>query len=324
VVATEQVTLFGLIIVAGRTVSYGPIKPDEATDIFIRQALVCGRLGRPFAFLEHNQERVTNVVELENRIRRRDLLISDETLAGFYRQRLSNVYDIPSLARRITEKRGDGFLRMAEDDLMNYRPDEGELSLFPERLTAAGHSLELRYRFEPAADADGVTLRVPSTLASGVPPSTLEWLVPGLLREKVELLLKALPKTLRKRLVPLNETVEVILREMPRQTGSLPDGAGRVHPPALRGGHSGIGLDRRDVAESPEDEGGDHDPGRRRACLRPGSGPFAVAASGGPDPAGGAATLGALRHHALGFRGSARGAQRRGIDPHSLAGLPRP
>ncbi len=219
VVATEQVTLFGLIIVAGRTVSYGPIKPDEATDIFIRQALVCGRLGRPFAFLEHNQQRVTNVVELENRIRRRDLLISDETLAGFYRQRLSNVYDIPSLARRITEKRGDGFLRMAEDDLMNYRPDEGELSLFPERLTAAGHSLELRYRFEPAADADGVTLRVPSTLASGVPPSTLEWLVPGLLREKVELLLKALPKTLRKRLVPLNETVEVILREMPRQQG---------------------------------------------------------------------------------------------------------
>ena len=219
VVATEQVTLFGLIIVAGRTVSYGPIKPDEATDIFIRQALVCGRLGRPFAFLEHNQQRVTNVVELENRIRRRDLLISDETLAGFYRQRLSNVYDIPSLARRITEKRGDGFLHMAEDDLMNYRPDEGELSLFPERLTAAGHSLELRYRFEPAADADGVTLRVPSTLASGVPPSTLEWLVPGLLREKVELLLKALPKTLRKRLVPLNETVEVILREMPRQQG---------------------------------------------------------------------------------------------------------
>jgi ATP-dependent helicase HrpA len=219
VVATEQVTLFGLIIVAGRTVSYGPIKPDEATDIFIRQALVAGHLGRPFAFLEHNQERVTKVVDLENRIRRRDLLASDETLAGFYRQRLPVVYDIPSLARRIKEQGGDGFLRMAEDELMNYRPDEGELSLFPERLTAAGHSLELRYRFEPAADADGVTLRVPSTLASGVPPSTLEWLVPGLLREKVELLVKGLPKTLRKRLVPLNETVEVILREMPQQQG---------------------------------------------------------------------------------------------------------
>jgi ATP-dependent helicase HrpA len=219
VVATEQVTLFGLVIVAGRTVSYGRIKPDEATDIFIRQALVAGRLGRPFAFLEHNKERVTKVVDLENRIRRRDLLASDETLAGFYRQRLPVVYDIPSLARRIKEQGGDGFLRMAEDELMNYRPDEGELSLFPERLTAAGHSLELRYRFEPAADADGVTLRVPSTLASGVPPSTLEWLVPGLLREKVELLVKGLPKTLRKRLVPLNETVEVILREMPQHQG---------------------------------------------------------------------------------------------------------
>jgi ATP-dependent helicase HrpA len=219
VVATEQVTLFGLVIVAGRTASYGRIKPDEATEIFIRQALVDGRLGQHFTFLEHNQEQVAKVLDLENRLRRRDLLAGDEALAGFYRRRLAKVYDMASLVRRIKEQKGDGFLHMAEDDLMNYRPDEGELGLFPERLFAAGHALELRYRFEPAAEADGVTLRVPSALASAVPPSTLEWLVPGLLREKLELLLKGLPKTLRKRLVPLNETVETILRELPQRRG---------------------------------------------------------------------------------------------------------
>jgi ATP-dependent helicase HrpA len=219
VVATEQVTLFGLVILPGRTVSYGRIKPDEATEIFIRQALVSGNAGRHLAFLEHNQEQVAKVLELENRLRRRDLLVDDEAHAAFYRKRLATVYDLRSLAQLIKTKGGDGFLRMAAEDLMNYRPDEGEVALFPERLTAAGHALELRYRFEPAADDDGVTLRVPSTLAAGVPPSTLEWLVPGLLREKVEALVKGLPKALRRRLVPLNETVNAVLAEMSLQQG---------------------------------------------------------------------------------------------------------
>jgi ATP-dependent helicase HrpA len=221
VVATEQVTLFGLVIVPGRSVSYGRIQPDEATEIFIRQALVGGRLGRHFNFLEHNQNQVAKVSNLEDRFRRRDLLASDEDQAAFYRERFSRVYDVRSLAQLIQTKGGDRFLRMTDEDLMNYRPDENELSLFPESLQAAGHTLELRYRFEPAADEDGVTLRVPSTLAAAVAPSTLDWLVPGLLREKVEALVKGLPKALRKRLVPLNETVDVIMREMPQQQGAF-------------------------------------------------------------------------------------------------------
>jgi len=221
VVATEQVTLFGLVIIPGRTVSYGRVCPDDATDIFIRQALVGGRTGKAFAFLQHNQGLALKVADLENRLRRRDLLVSDEALAAFYRERLAHVYDTRSLGHLIKTKGGDGFLRMSEDDLMNYRPDEGELGLFPERLQAAGRSLELRYHFEPGSDADGVTLRVPAALAPTVPPAALEWLVPGLLREKAETLLKGLPKAIRKRLVPLNETVDAILREMPQGKGSF-------------------------------------------------------------------------------------------------------
>jgi ATP-dependent helicase HrpA len=221
VTAAEQVTLFGLVIIPGRPVSYGRVRPDEAAEIFIRQALVGGQAGKPFAFLKHNQAVAAKVAELENRLRRRDLLVSDEALAAFYRERLAHVYDLRALSRLIKTKGGDGFLRMSEDDLMNYRPDEGELGLFPERLQAAGRSLELRYRFEPGADADGVTLRVPAALAPAVPQAAVEWLVPGLLREKVETLVRGLPKAVRKRLVPLNETVDVILREMPQGRGSF-------------------------------------------------------------------------------------------------------
>jgi ATP-dependent helicase HrpA len=221
VVAIEQVTLFGLVIISGRTVSYGRVRPDEATDIFIRQALVEGRTDQPFSFLQHNQRLAAKVTSLENRLRRRDLLVSDEALAAFYRERLAHVYDVRSLGHLIKTKGGDGFLRMSEDDLMNYRPDEGELALFPERLQAAGRPLELRYHFEPGSDADGVTLRVPAALAPTVPPAAVEWLVPGLLREKAESLLKGLPKAFRKRLVPLNECVDIVLREMPQGKGSF-------------------------------------------------------------------------------------------------------
>jgi len=221
VVAAEQVTLFGLVIIPGRSVSYGRVRPDEATEIFIRQALVGGQLGKPFAFLQHNQGLAAKVADLENRLRRRDVRVSDEALAAFYRERLAPVYDLRALNRLIQMKGGDGFLRMSEDDLMNYRPDEGELGLFPTRLQTEGRSLELRYRFEPGSDTDGVTLRVPAALAAEVPPAAVEWLVPGLLREKVETLVKGLPKAIRKRLVPLNETVDIVLREMPRRQGSF-------------------------------------------------------------------------------------------------------
>jgi ATP-dependent helicase HrpA len=219
VMAIEQVSLFGLVIVPGRIVSYGRVNPDEATGIFIREALAGGALGKPFGFLRHNQKQAAKAAALEDRLRRRDLLASAEDLSAFYRKRLPHVYDIRSLGQLIKTRGGDRFLRMSEADVMNYRPDEAELNLFPERLKAAGHALELRYRFEPGAGTDGVTVQVPSALASAVPPEAVEWMVPGLLREKVETLVKGLPKAIRKRLVPLNETVDVIFREMPRQKG---------------------------------------------------------------------------------------------------------
>jgi ATP-dependent helicase HrpA len=221
VVATEQLTLFGLVIVPGRSVSYGRVRPDEATEIFIRQALAGDQIGKPYAFLRHNQALREHVAGLEDRLRRRDLLVGEDALAVFYRKRLGRVCDLRGLDRLIEAAGSDGFLRMSEEDLMLYRPDAGELALFPERHEAAGQALELGYRFEPGSETDGVTLHVPAALAPAVAPEAVEWLVPGLLREKVEVLVRGLPKAVRKRLAPLNATVDLIAREMPQGKGAF-------------------------------------------------------------------------------------------------------
>ena len=221
VVATEQVSLFGLIIVPGRTTAYGRINPEEAADIFIRHALVRGEIERPFAFMRHNQEVIGRVQGYEDRLRRRDLLIDEQDLAAFYRRRLPGVCEPRSLAALIKTRGGDAFLRMTEADLLRYRPDPADLALYPERMAVGRRDLEVRYRFEPGAEADGVTLRVPAALAPEVAPEALEWLVPGLLREKIDILVRGLPKSIRRRLVPLAGVIDTILREMPRSEGPL-------------------------------------------------------------------------------------------------------
>ncbi len=221
VVASLQVSLFGLIIVPARKVSYGKINSREAADIFIQSALVNGDVKKPLAFMQHNRRLIEDVLDKENRFRRRDLLIDEQQMADFYRQRLPEITDLRSLARLLKQKGGDHFLRMCNEDLLQYRPDETELQQYPKQLDLGGRSLECNYCFAPGTDNDGITLKVPSALTSQIPPQAVEWLVPGLLATKIEALIKGLPKVHRKKLVPVTKTVQVILREMPRTGDSL-------------------------------------------------------------------------------------------------------
>jgi ATP-dependent helicase HrpA len=221
VVALEQVTLYGLPVVTARPVSYGPIDPAGASSIFIRQALVEGDMERPLPFLRHNLDLIAKVSTLEDKFRRRDLLADEETIANFYERRLGGVYDVRTLAKIIREKGSDDFLRMKEEDLMRYSPDDNDLGRYPDAIRLGKLKFRLKYRFEPSAADDGVTLQVPRRLVPLVPTRSADWLVPGLLREKVALLLKGLPKTYRKKLHPLAATVETVLREMPQGEGPL-------------------------------------------------------------------------------------------------------
>ena len=221
VVASEQVSLFGLIIVPDRKVSYGPVNPAEASSIFIQNALVNGDVKKPLAFMKYNLELMDEIKDMESRFRRRDLLVDEQQMFEYYQEKLPVIYDLRSLAKYLKRKGSDRFLRMENETLLQYQPDKGELVQYPSRLDINRHAFECSYCFDPGKDDDGVTVKVPSVLAQSVSPETIDWLVPGLYPEKIEVLIKGLPKAYRKKLVPVKNTVGIIVREMPKSQTSL-------------------------------------------------------------------------------------------------------
>ena len=216
VTATEQVSLFGLII-DRRPRPYGPSNPQEATEIFIRRALIDGDVRKPLPFMEHNARLIASIEDMEDRLRRKDLRVDDETLAAFYRKRLGRIFDMRSLHNRIRKSGNDDFLRLKEEDLLVYRPSEEEMAQFPDRIQAGGQTIQCAYRFAPGKRDDGITAKVPAPAADSICATTFQWVVPGLLEEKITALIKGLPKELRKQLVPAADSARIIAAEMPME-----------------------------------------------------------------------------------------------------------
>jgi len=234
VVADEQVTLFGLILVSARKVLFGPTDPEEATRLFIRSALVEGdmevpRGNRNFAFLAHNRALVDDVREVEDRIRRRDILISEEDLFAFYADKVKNIWDIRTFSRHLRETGGDAHLKMDPAAIARYTPEKEELAAFPKGITVGGGTFSLSYVFEPGKEKDGVTLTVPAHSAKALSKEAMDWVVPGLMAEKIEAMIKGLPKEHRKKLVPVSDTVSVIAAEM-EELKTLEQGAFPTRP----------------------------------------------------------------------------------------------
>lgn len=225
VIADERVTLFGLVIVAGRKVNYGRIdskNQEEARQIFIQSALIGGELDGPFPFLKKNLNLLEEWQHTEERLRKRDIVVDDRALHGFYEQRIpEHVYDRFTLNRFLQRQKDKQLLEMSEADILNRRPEDRELSDFPPLLTVGSLQLKLEYHFEPGADDDGVTVRIPLDLIDTLQEPFFEWLVPGLLKDKVTLLLKGLPKNIRKYLIPLSGTVDMLLDDLDMYKGSL-------------------------------------------------------------------------------------------------------
>ncbi|MGA8280191.1 MAG: ATP-dependent RNA helicase HrpA, partial [Desulfobacterales bacterium] len=194
VVATQQVSLFGLVIVTGRTVSFGPIDPETAAEVFIRGALLDGDVLHSPAFLQSNRKLIQRIKDMEDRVRRRDILVDDEKIVRFYRSRLPLVYDLRTLNRLIREKGSDGFLRMAPEDVMNGPMDKDLLDRYPDHVALGRGRYRCKYRFDPGQPDDGLTVTIPAAVAASIPPGQTDRLVPGLLQEKIETLLKRLPK----------------------------------------------------------------------------------------------------------------------------------
>jgi ATP-dependent helicase HrpA len=204
VVAQERVTLYGLPIVSQRRVNHGPIDPVLSRELFIRDGLVAGQLDTPGRFLAHNRALVAEVLELEARTRRRDLLVSEEEMFAFYAERIpAEVHDRHGFEhwRKQAEREDPRCLYFAREELLQ-QPERVDPRQFPAQLELQGLQLPVRYRFEPGEEDDGMTVTVPLAALNQLRPEPFEWLVPGLLEEKLTLLVKSLPKQLRRHFVP--------------------------------------------------------------------------------------------------------------------------
>ena len=224
VMGKEKVTLYGLVLVESRAIAYARVDPVAAREIFIREALVAMQVDTRLPFHQHNRKLVERIQELEERSRRRDILVDEVVLYAFYDARLpATVVDVASLEKwyRTQMRDAQDALRLTESDLMNREAAPVDPAQYPQQLQLDTLKLPLDYVFDPGKSSDGVSVEVPITALKQLREDELDWLVPGLLREKCIALVKALPKGLRKQFVPVPDVVDKVLPQLKREDGSL-------------------------------------------------------------------------------------------------------
>jgi len=210
VIAYETVTLFGLVLAARRKVGFGNIDPERAHDVFIEGALVAGQMESSHPFWVHNRKLILDVEDLEHRARRPDVLVDDRAIFDFYAARIpDDIRDIRSFDTwyRQASKKEPRILFLAREDLMRHGAESVTEELYPRQMKIGDALFPLAYRFEPGHPLDGVTINVPLALLNQVDEPTIDWLVPGMIRDKVAWTMKALPKRIRTQLVPVPEHV---------------------------------------------------------------------------------------------------------------------
>ena len=230
VVAFEQVTLYGLIIIGRRPVHFGPVDPVASRELFIREGLVRGEIQSRARCLTANRELLETLDALEAKARRRDILADEETLYAFYDARVpAEIHQTATFDSwyKVNSQKDPNLLIMREEDVLAREASEVTASQYPDTLKLGDLTLALSYHFEPNHPRDGVTLTVPAPLLPSLPGERLEWLVPGLIEAKCIALVRNLPKALRKNFVPVPDFVKAALQRMTFAEGSLPQALGR-------------------------------------------------------------------------------------------------
>ncbi len=223
VAAFERVTLFGLTLVERRKVPYEKLDPKKAREIFIRSALVAQDYDCRLAFFRHNRALLEEFGLLQHKVRRIDLMVDEGWLFDFYDQRIPadicNGTDFERWYRQIVRRQPEA-LKLTRDLIARH---EGDLQItdFPDHWSKGDLQLPLRYRFEPGHEEDGITVEVPLGVLPQLQQADFDWLVPGMLAEKLIFLLKGLPKGYRRQLVPIPDTAERLAEELTFGQGSF-------------------------------------------------------------------------------------------------------
>ncbi|MFA9283976.1 ATP-dependent RNA helicase HrpA [Comamonas sp. SY3] len=211
VAAYERATLYGLVVYSQRRISYGKIDPQGARDIFIRQALVEGDWETRLPFLQANQKLIAKVEELEHKSRRQDVLVDDALIYAFYDQQIpQDICTGRALERWVKDEsaRNPDLLRLSRDELMRHEAAGITTAAFPKTIKMGGVDCTASYLHQPGDPRDGVTVTVPLFVLNQVSEERAEWLVPGMLKDKIQALLKSLPQRPRSRFVPLAENAQ--------------------------------------------------------------------------------------------------------------------
>ncbi len=243
VTALERATLHGIVIYGARRINYGQRNPVEAREIFIRDALVVGDYETRLPFYIHNHKLVKDIENLEHKSRRQDVLVDDQLIAAFYDSEIPR--DIVNGAGfekwyKDAARENPKLLYLNREELMRHEAAGVTTELFPKTMTVTGIEMGLSYHFEPGSLRDGVTLAVPLFALNQIPSARAAWLVPGMIKEKVHLLLKSLPQKLRRHCVPLpdfaakfverihaagafgrGDLIDVLIADVRAQTGTL-------------------------------------------------------------------------------------------------------
>ncbi len=209
VIALERATLYGLLVYSGRRVPFGKVDPQSAREIFIREALVQGQWETNLPFLAANHKMIAKVEELEHKSRRQDVLVDDELIFAFYDQQIPADVCSGRLLEtwyRNEVKRQSNLLLLSREELMRHEAAGITTQAFPKTIRLGGTDCSATYLHEPGDARDGVTVTVPLFVLNQVNEDRCEWLVPGLLKDKILALLKSLPQKPRSRFVPLPES----------------------------------------------------------------------------------------------------------------------
>ncbi|HEY8877165.1 MAG TPA: ATP-dependent RNA helicase HrpA [Roseateles sp.] len=230
VVALERATLYGIVLYSNKRVNFGRVDPRAAREIFIREGLVNDDLPedlvKQLPFIGHNRRQISKVEALEHKSRRQDVLVDDELIYAFYDDKLpANVFSGATLLKwwREASKSDDKLLQLSQDELMRHEAAGVTSEAFPKVIRLGGVDCAANYLHQPGDARDGLTVTVPIFALNQVSEERAEWLVPGMLAQKVTALLKSLHQKPRARLTPLPDFVAEFIELNPFGQGGLVD-----------------------------------------------------------------------------------------------------